>query len=86
MWIDDLFLEIEAYAESIGIESPEVDIDTHWIRGCGRVHIESLPAKACGWKEYKFQHSTSSESLKPIILDAGKDAANRLARFVAMKH
>ena len=88
MWIDDLTAEIETYAESLGIPAPEVDIDNHWRAGQGRVKIDARTATGGAWAshDYLFAQFASGESLKPIILKAGKAAAHHLLQYVATKH
>jgi hypothetical protein len=87
-WLDALFIEIEAYAKSVGIESPEVDIDNHWSRGRGRVYIDAPSSTGGGWaeQEYRIPSAPSPESLKPIIMRAGKSAADHLVQIVSTKH
>jgi hypothetical protein len=88
MWPDDLVAQIAAYAESLGIRSPEVDVSNHWRAGEGTVFIQTSPEYGGSWasKDYLLPKDSSRESVDPVILKAGKEAADHLVQFVATKH
>jgi hypothetical protein len=47
VWPDDLIATITTYAESIGIDGAEVDVQTHWSGGEGAVRIQTGPFYGC---------------------------------------
>ena len=87
-WPDDLITEITAYAESLGIASPEVDVSNYWRASEGTVII-SAPTPAGGaWasQDYLLRGDMSRDAIQPVIIKAGKAAAEHLLQFVATKH
>jgi hypothetical protein len=87
-WPDDLINEITAYAETLGIRSPEVDVSNHWRAGQGTVLIQTSPEYGGSWasQDYRLPRSSSREAVDPIILRAGKNAAEHLVQVAATKH
>jgi hypothetical protein len=73
MWLDDITAEIEAYAESLGITSPEVDIDNYWRAGQGgSVKIDAPTPTGGAWasQEYRLPKLCSRDEVRPIIVRA----------------
>jgi hypothetical protein len=80
MWPDDLVAQIAAYAESLGIRCPEVDVSNHWRVGEGTVLIQTSPEYGGSWasKDYRLLRDSSREAVDTVILKAGKESAEHL--------